>query len=82
MNSQVMSSMQVPELTSRLAELQCPVLGFWGLDERMMPESGIMNLAKHCRQLRLVLVSECGHWVMVEHESMFNRQCVDFLENS
>jgi 4,5:9,10-diseco-3-hydroxy-5,9,17-trioxoandrosta-1(10),2-diene-4-oate hydrolase len=82
MNSQVMSSMQVPELTGRLDELQCPVLGFWGLEERMMPESGIMNFAKHCRRLRLVLVSECGHWVMVEHESMFNRLCVDFLENS
>ncbi|MEE4660477.1 MAG: alpha/beta hydrolase [Halieaceae bacterium] len=81
MNGQVMSSMQIPELTERLPELQCPVLGFWGLNERMMPDSGIMNFAKNCGQLRLVLVSECGHWVMVEHEAMFNRTCLDFFAN-
>ncbi|MDJ0876988.1 MAG: alpha/beta hydrolase [Halieaceae bacterium] len=81
MNGQVMSSMQIPELSERLADLRCPVLGFWGLNERMMPESGIANFTKHCKQLRLVLVSECGHWVMVEHEAMFNRLCLDFLQN-
>lgn len=81
MNAQVMSTMAIPELTERLRELQCPVLGFWGLNERMMPDSGIMNFAKHCPRLRLVLVSECGHWVMVEHEASFNRLCLDFLQN-
>ena len=81
MNGQVMSAMQIPVLVERLAELQCPVLGFWGTNERMMPDSGIMNFAKNCPQLRLLLVSECGHWVMVEHQQMFNRMCVDFLRN-
>jgi len=81
MNGQVMSSMQIPELGERLAELECPVLGFWGLNERMMPDSGIRNFTDNCRQLRLVLVSECGHWVMVEHEAMFNRLTLDFLAN-
>ena len=81
MNGQVMSSMQIPVLTERLGELDCPVLGFWGANERMMPDSGIMNFARHCNRLRLILVSECGHWVMVEHEAMFNRMCLDFLEN-
>jgi 4,5:9,10-diseco-3-hydroxy-5,9,17-trioxoandrosta-1(10),2-diene-4-oate hydrolase len=81
MNAQVMSSMQIPELTVRLPELNCPVLGFWGLNERMMPDSGIMNFAQNCSQLRLILVSECGHWVMVEHKDMFNRMCLDFLVN-
>ena len=51
------------------------------MDEKMMPENGIMALAKNIRHLRLVLVTECGHWVMVEHEGMFNRTCVDFLNN-
>lgn len=81
MNAQVMSSMQIPVLTERLPELRCPVLGFWGCNERMMPDSGIMALARHCPRLRLILVSECGHWVMVEHEAMFNRMCLDFLNN-
>jgi pimeloyl-ACP methyl ester carboxylesterase len=29
--------------------------------------------------IRFTLLSECGHWVMVEHRELFNRQCLDFL---
>jgi len=81
MNGHVMATMQVPVLTDRLHELDCPVLGFWGMDEKMMPQNGIMAMAKNIRHLRLILVTECGHWVMVEHEGMFNRACLDFLQN-
>lgn len=81
MNGHVMATMQIPVLVDRLSELGCPVLGFWGMDERMMPENGIMAMAKHIGKLRLILVTECGHWVMVEHEAMFNRACLDFLQN-
>jgi 4,5:9,10-diseco-3-hydroxy-5,9,17-trioxoandrosta-1(10),2-diene-4-oate hydrolase len=80
MNGHVMATMQIPVLTQRLAELECPVLGFWGLNEKMMPANGIEAMTKHIRHLRLVLVSECGHWVMVEHQGMFNRSTVDFLK--
>jgi 4,5:9,10-diseco-3-hydroxy-5,9,17-trioxoandrosta-1(10),2-diene-4-oate hydrolase len=71
----------VPNLVDRLHELQCPVLAFWGMDEKMMPENGIMAMAKNIPHLRLILVTECGHWVMVEHEAMFNRACLDFLQH-
>jgi 4,5:9,10-diseco-3-hydroxy-5,9,17-trioxoandrosta-1(10),2-diene-4-oate hydrolase len=81
MNGHVMATMQVPVLVERLQELSCPVLGFWGMDEKMMPENGIMAMAKNISNLRLILVTECGHWVMVEHEDMFNRSCLDFLQN-
>ena len=81
MNGHVMATMQVPVLVDRLKEIDCPVLGFWGMDEQMMPENGIMAMAKNIKHLRLILVTECGHWVMVEHEDMFNRACLDFLQN-
>ena len=81
MNGHVMATMQVPNLVGRLQELDCPVLGFWGMNEKMMPENGIMAMAHNIRQLRLILVTECGHWVMVEHEGMFNRACLDFLRH-
>ncbi|MDZ7784868.1 MAG: alpha/beta hydrolase [Halioglobus sp.] len=81
MNGHVMATMQIPVLVDRLHEIDCPVLGFWGMDDRMMPENGIMALAKNTKHLRFVLVTECGHWVMVEHEAMFNRTCLDFLEH-
>jgi 4,5:9,10-diseco-3-hydroxy-5,9,17-trioxoandrosta-1(10),2-diene-4-oate hydrolase len=80
MNGHVMATMQIPVLTDRLAELECPVLGFWGLNEKMMPANGIEAMTRNIRHLRLVLVSECGHWVMVEHQGMFNRSTVDFLK--
>ena len=79
MNGHVMASMRIPYLADRLADLHCPVLAFWGTNERMMPDSGITGLAKNCKNLTMILVSECGHWVMVEYETLFNRECLEFL---
>ena len=81
MNGHVMATMQIPNLVDQLPRIECPVLGFWGTDEQMMPESGIMRLTKNIKHMRLILVNECGHWVMVEHEGMFNRACIDFLQH-
>lgn len=80
-NTQVINTMVVPNMEQRLAEIQCPILAFWGMNENMMPESGIMKLSKNCKNIRMVLVSECGHWVMVEHAEMFNRYTLDWLKN-
>lgn len=75
----VLSTMQVPNMTARLGELQCPILGFWGMNDKFCPVSGAMTMMEHCRQIRFQLQSECGHWVMVEHRALFNRQCLDFI---
>ncbi|UVL63583.1 alpha/beta fold hydrolase [Pseudomonas sp. B21-032] len=75
----VLTSMQVPNLTSRLAELQCPILGFWGINDKFCPAFGAQALLAACRRIRFVLLSECGHWVMVEHRELFNRECLAFL---
>lgn len=40
-----------------------------------------MKLAKGIPHSRMVIVSECGHWVMVEHKDMFNRYTLDFLQH-
>jgi 4,5:9,10-diseco-3-hydroxy-5,9,17-trioxoandrosta-1(10),2-diene-4-oate hydrolase len=80
-NPQVMKTMKVPNLTARLPEIKCPVLGLWGLNENMMPESGILRLAKGLPHCRMVLVPQCGHWVMIEHRELFNRTVIDFLQN-
>ena len=81
MNGHVMATMQVPVLVDRLHEIKCPSLGFWGMNEKMMPENGMLAMAHNMQHLRLILVTECGHWVMVEHEDMFNRACLDFLRH-
>lgn len=80
-NPQVMKAMKVPNLVARLPEIKCPALGLWGLNENMMPDSGIMRLAKGMPNIRMVLVPQCGHWVMIEHRELFNRTVLDFLRN-
>lgn len=78
-NTRVITTMRVPNLTDRLGEINAPSIVFWGMNEKMMPETGIMTLAKGLKKSRVILVSECGHWVMAEHKDMFNRYSLDFL---
>jgi len=80
MNPHVMATMRVPVLTSRLKEIQNDTLVFWGADERMMPESGVTTLIDNMSNLRLIIVTKCGHWVMTEHRDMFNRTSLDFIK--
>jgi 4,5:9,10-diseco-3-hydroxy-5,9,17-trioxoandrosta-1(10),2-diene-4-oate hydrolase len=82
MNTQVMLTMDIPHLPDRLQELHCPVLAFWGANDQMMPDSGMLALAKHCPNLKMIVLSECGHWAMVEHEALFNRECLHFLDTA
>jgi 4,5:9,10-diseco-3-hydroxy-5,9,17-trioxoandrosta-1(10),2-diene-4-oate hydrolase len=79
-NPQVMRAMKVPNMTSRLGEIQCPALALWGINEQIMPETGILKLAKGVRNLRMITVPNCGHWVMIEHRDLFNRMVLDFLQ--
>jgi 4,5:9,10-diseco-3-hydroxy-5,9,17-trioxoandrosta-1(10),2-diene-4-oate hydrolase len=69
----------VPHLTPRLEELQCPVLGFWGVNDKFCPVSGALALATKVPKARVITLSRCGHWVMVEYPDLFNRMTLDFL---
>ena len=80
-NPQVIKTMKVPNMSERLGEITCPALGFWGLNEQLMPESGILKLAKGMPNMRMILVPKAGHWVMVEHRDLFNRMTLDYLKN-
>ncbi|MCW8193206.1 alpha/beta fold hydrolase [Proteobacteria bacterium 005FR1] len=74
------STMMVPNMTERLAELVCPILGFWGANDKFNPPSGTFKVLDHAKNARFTLLNRCGHWVQVEHEALFNRQCLEFLE--
>lgn len=80
-NPQVMKTMKVPNLTAEFGKIKQPTLALWGLNENMMPETGILRLAKGLPNCRMVLVPKCGHWVMIEHRELFNRMVLDFLTN-
>lgn len=75
----VLGTMQVPNMAARLSELSCPILGFWGMNDKFCPSSGAQTMLEACHNIRFVLLSECGHWVMVEHRELFNRTCLDFF---
>ncbi|MNY81499.1 2-hydroxy-6-oxononadienedioate/2-hydroxy-6-oxononatrienedioate hydrolase [compost metagenome] len=49
------------------------------MNDKFCPASGAQTLMDACRNIRFVMLSECGHWVMVEHRELFNRTCLDFL---
>ena len=76
---QVLTSMQVPNLASGLAELGCPVFGLWGVNDKFCPVSGAITMARTCKNARVLLLTECGHWVMVEKADLFNDVCTRFL---
>lgn len=78
----VLTRMQVPNLASQVGQLSCPILGFWGMNDKFCPSSGAQTLMDACRNIRFVLLSECGHWVMVEHRALFNREVQSFLEET
>jgi len=75
----VIQTMRIPNQQADLPKITCPVLGFWGTDDQFCPVSGAMKLATGCADAKVMLVSRCGHWVMVEHTEMFNRMSIEFL---
>jgi len=76
----VLSSMQVPNLSGELGKIQCPTFALWGVDDKYCPVSGAMTIATNLPGARVLMISKCGHWVMVEHAAVFNRLCLDFLQ--
>lgn len=78
----VISTMKIPNQTENLKNIQCPILGFWGMDDKFCPPSGAMTVARECSSTRMILLTECGHWVMVEHAERFNQECIAFFNES
>jgi len=78
----VLTSLQVPHLAPELPRLRCPVFGLWGVNDQFCPVSGASRIAEHCPDARVLLVGRCGHWVMIEHADLFNRQALDFLREN
>ncbi len=81
-NPRVLATMQVPNMAARLGELNVPVQVFWGADDQFCPASGGQKFIDHCANVRLNVLTRCGHWVMVEYPDYFNRQCLDFIAHS
>ena len=75
----VLARMRIPDMTADLGKIRCPVLGFWGVDDQLMPVGGYEKILRACPNSRFVMLARCGHWAMVEHADEFNRYVLAFL---
>ena len=66
---------------ARLSEIDCPVLCFWGANDKFCPSTGAAKIAARCRASRTMLIASCGHWVMVEYPKLFNGLTLQFLND-
>jgi len=64
----------------RLSEIQCPVLCFWGANDKFCPSTGASKIAANCPNSRTMLIANCGHWVMVEYPKLFNELTLKFVQ--
>ncbi len=78
---EVLTTMKTPELGSRMNELTCPILTFWGRQDEFIPPQGKAKCIEANETSRFIEVNACGHWVMIEHARMFNAASIDFLQN-
>jgi 4,5:9,10-diseco-3-hydroxy-5,9,17-trioxoandrosta-1(10),2-diene-4-oate hydrolase len=78
---EVLSRMVIPSMADDLGKIQCPIIGFWGQNDEFNPVSGAQKFLEQCKECRFTIVTDCGHWVMLEHERMFNAALGDFLRN-
>jgi 4,5:9,10-diseco-3-hydroxy-5,9,17-trioxoandrosta-1(10),2-diene-4-oate hydrolase len=72
---------RVANQEDRLSEIHCPVLCFWGANDKFCPSSGAAKIAGRCANSRTMLISSCGHWVMVEYAKLFNGLTLRFLDD-
>jgi 4,5:9,10-diseco-3-hydroxy-5,9,17-trioxoandrosta-1(10),2-diene-4-oate hydrolase len=77
----VFESMRVDNQEESLPNIHCPTLGLWGSNDLFCPPSGAEKLATGIPNCRVILINQCGHWVMVEHADLFNRSVLDFLQH-
>lgn len=77
----VFATLKVTNVAERLGEISCPVLALWGVDDQFCPVSGAMRLAQGVSDIEVIMLSKCGHWVMVEHAETFDRHVLAFLED-
>jgi 4,5:9,10-diseco-3-hydroxy-5,9,17-trioxoandrosta-1(10),2-diene-4-oate hydrolase len=77
----VLARMLIPDLSPRLIDITCPVLGFWGVEDHFCPVSGANKILAAVGDSRMVLLAHCGHWAMLEYPDLFNRYVVDFLRH-
>lgn len=79
--ARVFRTLSIADLSDRLPILRnMPSMVLWGRDDRACPADLGMHMLNHMDKARLVVFSECGHWVQYEKAKQFNEICLNFLK--
>ncbi|WP_372694930.1 alpha/beta fold hydrolase [Immundisolibacter sp.] len=77
----VFQTLSIDDLRPRLHLLKTlPTMVLWGRDDRACPVESGMEILQECDNARLIVFSQCGHWVQYEKADLFNKLCLDFLQ--
>ena len=76
-----LARIKVDNQETYLSDIRCPVLCFWGMNDKFCPSTGARKIAESCLNSRTILISQCGHWVMVEYPKLFNETTLRFLND-
>ena len=60
MNTQVMASMDIPNMESQLSLIKQPILAFWGINDQFIPVSGSMKIGENCPNAQIMLLVNVG----------------------
>lgn len=78
--ARVFQTLSIGDLRPGLDKLKnLPTMVLWGRDDRACPVESGMEILQACDNARLIVFSQCGHWVQYERAEVFNRLCLDFL---
>ncbi|MFT5260230.1 MAG: 4,5:9,10-diseco-3-hydroxy-5,9,17-trioxoandrosta-1(10),2-diene-4-oate hydrolase [Gammaproteobacteria bacterium] len=77
----VLSRMIIPSMGEQLGEIECPIYGFWGQQDQMTPATGATKFLEQASDCQFLMLANCGHWVMVEHQRIFNQMLSDILHS-
>lgn len=78
----VLGRMVIPSMGDQLDKLECPIYGFWGQQDQMTPASGSTKFLEQSDDCQFLMLANCGHWVMVEHQTVFNNMLSGVLTSS
>jgi 2-hydroxy-6-oxonona-2,4-dienedioate hydrolase len=69
------------DLSAQLGSLILPVLQMHGRNDLIAPLENALRLFNYLPNSRLVLFSQCGHWIPIEKPDEFARYVTDFVQH-
>ena len=67
------------QLTTKIDQVECPILVVWGREDRIFPVKHAYNVANRNNGIHLQVFSNCGHWPQMEKTKEFNDVIMAFL---